>query len=77
MNPSKEEMFSPGIISPVSSMSIVVGDAVKARCNGHCNFCISRCTAALGIHESSCDQYLINWDTVMPRFKAACRFASA
>jgi len=74
-NPSREEIFKAGVTSPVSSMSIVVGDAIKSRCNGHCPFCISRATNALGIHETSYDRHLINWATVMPKFRAACRFA--
>jgi molybdenum cofactor biosynthesis enzyme MoaA len=75
MNPTKEEMFRPGVTSPVSSMSIVIGDAVRSRCNGRCPFCISRLSNALGIHADSIDKNLINWDTVMPKFRAACRFA--
>lgn len=75
MNPTKEEMFRPGVTSPISSMSIVIGDAVRSRCDGHCPFCISRCSNALGIHADSVDKHLIDWSTVMPKFRAACRFA--
>lgn len=76
-NPTKEEMFRPGVSSPVSSMSIVIGDAVRSRCDGHCPFCISRCSNALGIHAKGVDEHLIDWNTVMPKFRAACRFAKA
>lgn len=75
MNPSREEMFRPGVTSPVSSMSIVIGDAVKARCSGHCPFCVSRMTNVMGVHDCMFDQHLVDWDKVMPQFKAACRYA--
>jgi len=74
-NPSREDMFRLGITSPASSMSIVIGDAVKARCSACCPFCVSKTTNALGIQAYGIDQHLVNWDTVMPKFRAACRFA--
>ena len=74
-NPTSEEMFKPGVTTPVSTLSIVVGDMVWSRCNAHCPNCISKTTHTSGIRKQDVDQHLINWDRVLPSFKAACRFA--
>lgn len=75
MNPSREDMFRAGVTSPVSSMSIVIGDAVRSRCNGRCPFCCARLSNATGLSASDFDQHLINWGKTHLKLDAACRFA--
>ena len=76
-NPSREEMFKPGIVTPISAFSIVIGDMVSPRCNAHCPGCVSRCTNTSGLHERETDQHLMNWDRNAHSFAAACRFAKS
>ena len=70
-------MFRSGVITPVSTFSIVVGDTVWSRCNAHCNFCISRMTQTSDFRREKFDQHLMNWGRNAHSFAAACRFAKA
>jgi MoaA/NifB/PqqE/SkfB family radical SAM enzyme len=75
MDPAYDEIFKPGVTTPVSTFSIVVGDMVLSRCQAHCPGCVSRMTRTSSLSSQNVDQHLINWRKNIHSFKAACRFA--